>query len=421
MRSFLSLGLFACLLSLPARAEVANPNLLPFGEEEAFLGNAGIANQSSTGAVFYNPGALGFVRDKKVSVYGNAYMGERAYVKAGYDINGSEVPITSGTFQPVPTGSVTMFGNERYSYAFSILVPHQQSYDFQIPYQDSSSFLNYVGSISSSSLWFGPSFAKRDREGFAWGFSAFVQRHSSSRNTIVYIDKPTAPGATGAFGVRRRTVDWSALLVLGAQWRLWSNWILGARIQTQSVDLRGRTDYFGVSQGTIRGQAVSRLDNEQGIHSRHRLPWNLGAGARHVMANGTEILLDLNAQMPIHYQTNPSHPEIGANINTRFRPRANLGVKWRTTEKNNLLFGFLWNPSTLVVDTATSGDLDEENFKGLTIGYQVDSGVLITSVGGFFLWSNGIYRTSDVFGTVTNLSEAEHQFYGLLLSASYRL
>lgn len=414
--------LFSMLL-LPLRgfAGVANPNLLPFGEEEAFLGNAGIGHSESTGAVFYNPGALGFVRQKKVSVYGNAYMAEKAYTRAAYNINGTEVPITSSTFSPVPLGSVSLLGDEKFAYAFSILVPYTQNFDFQVPYRDSSTQLNYVGTSSNTSLWFGPSFAWKAHEGFAWGFSAFVTRHQASRSQIVYLDKPTAPGATGAFGLRRRSVDWSTLLVLGAQWKLDPDWTVGARVQTASLDLRGRTDHFGVQQGTVRGTAVSNLENQQGIHSRWRTPWNFGVGARHTVAGVLELLLDLNAQAGLEYQTMPSHPSYGATLRTRFRPRANLGGKLRMNGKQNLLFGMMYNPSTLVLDSRSSGDLDEENFKGFTLGYQVDSGVLVTSLGGFFLWSNGLYRTSDVFGTVTGQVESEHQFFGMLLSASYKL
>lgn len=418
MKNLLALLL---LFSTPASAEVANPNLLPFGEEEALLGNAGIAHSESTGATFYNPGALGFVRQKKVSVYGNAYMAEKARVRAGYNINGTEVPIASHTFAPVPLGSVSLLGNEKNSYAFSILVPHTLTYDFQIPFRDSSANMNYVGSFSSTSLWFGPSYARRASERFAWGASWFVIRHSGSNNSIVYINKPSAPAASGAFGSRRRTVEWSTLLVLGAQWNPAPAFTFGARVQTATLSLRGRTDFFRIAEGSVLGTRVSQLENEQGIHSVYKLPFNFGVGGRFSPSSRLDLLLDLNAQTGLRYQSNPSHPSIGQNVRTRFRPRANFGAKWRLTPKQNVLMGFLYNPSTLVDDVTFSGTLDQENYKGITGGFQFDSGVLVTSVGGFFLWSNGIYRTSDVFGTVTNLSPVEHQYYGLLLTASYKL
>ena len=144
--------LLLVLAAAPARAEVENPNLLPFGEEEAFLGNAGIGHAESTGATYYNPGALAFIHDKKISVSANAYLAEHAYVRGDVRFLSNDVPLQASSFTPVPLSSVTIFGNEKFTYAFSVHVPYSESIQFQMPLTTPNAQLALVGSYQTSSL-----------------------------------------------------------------------------------------------------------------------------------------------------------------------------------------------------------------------------------------------------------------------------
>ena len=63
------LALAACLVvSSTARADNSNPNLIPFGETESFLGNAGVGRANDTGAVYYNPSGLAELESGRISV-----------------------------------------------------------------------------------------------------------------------------------------------------------------------------------------------------------------------------------------------------------------------------------------------------------------------------------------------------------------
>jgi len=403
-----------------ARADFANPNLIPFGEEEAFLGNAGIALDESTGATYYNPGALGFMRNKKISVYGNAYMADHTFVQTAAEVNGLGIPLNSHTFSTVPLSSVTIFGNERNTYAFSIHVPYTASFDFQMPLQSDSTNVTLIGNSASSSLWIGPSMGRQVSSSFGWGLSWFVVRYSQSSLSITNLDavvSGTSIQATAGFSARQTA--WNTLLVAGAQWQLSPLWRLGARLETASLDIRGRSNYYSVGTNAAVSQRFNKLVNENDFYSRYRLPFQIGVGAKYAAAARLDLLLDVSSQFPLDYQTAPSRPLYSDRVITHFVTRGNFGAKLRLNPNHCLLAGFMVNPSSIPAGSAPLNTISNENFKGATLGTQYDTGILVTSVGGFFLWSNGSYQLPVNTGPIT--SPIHHQIFGLLLSASYKL
>lgn len=414
-------ALLALLAPHLAGAEVGNPNLLPFGEEEAFLGNAGIAHAGSAGATYYNPGALGFLRSRRLSVYGNGYIADQARVTKGIRFEGVDLPISSGSFSPVPLSSVSVFTGEHATYAFSIHLPDNLQYDFQVPHEQGPNRLNWTGSTSKSNLWLGPSLGAKAGERWAWGASLFAIRRAESYSSFVYLEKTSAPTFDGAIGRHWKATAWSALLVLGAQWEASESWRLGLRLQSPSLSLRGRMDYLLVAEGTMNGSPLSQLQNRRGLHYRYELPAQAGLGAQYSPRSGLSLLLDLNAQLPVAYNTAPANPTFGTSVRTRLRARANAGAKLRLTEDKNLLLGFAYNPSASVTDPNDVNQLDDEDFKGVTAGLQVDTGKLVTAAGAFFLWANGEWRQGDILDSRVGTSSISHRIYGALLTASYKL
>jgi hypothetical protein len=412
--------LLALGVSLTARAEVENPNLIPFGEEEAFLGNAGIAHNESTGATYYNPGALGFIRNKKVSIYANAYSAEHLYIRANTRLLGNDVPLNSSAFTPVPLSSVSIWGNEKFTYAFSVHVPYSETFQFQMPLAAPNVNLALLGTIQASSLWVGPSVGKRVSKNFGWGASVYAIRYAENGIILDNVSATSgAQSAVGTAGFSQELKAWGALAVLGAQWQLAHDWRFGARLQTQTVDLYGKGNYYSVSSGTNTGVPTNTYINESGFDARYRLPWQLGFGLESSSVRGAELLADVNAQFPIDYQTSPTRPSFSNHVLTRFRPRANLGAKVRLDGTHSLLSGFLYNPSTLPSFASPLTAFTDLDFKGATLGLQYDGGVLSSTAGGFFLWATG---TAPISGaTPATYTTVEQQFYGVLMTASYKL
>ena len=395
---------------------MSNPNLIPFGEEEGLLGNTGIALDTSSGATYYNPGALGFVPNNRVSVYGNAYMFNRAEVDSFVKTDKGNIPLRSNSFSPIPLGAVSIFSTENWIYAFSVYVPSSASFDIQLATPPGASTGNSILSMSSQSLWLGPSLARKVSDVLSIGFSLFLTREYDSASSTSY-GVQASPHTIYGQALRQKNSAWNALLIIGAQWRLASDWTLGFRLQSPTVDIRGRADYYLTTINADATNQTSSLIDEHDMHSRSRQPTNIGVGASFRASPILELLLDVNAQFAIHYVTIPSRQDLSSTVDTQFTPRFNFGMKWTHSPKMKILTGFMVNPST-EKPRAVNYAFSRENFKGFTLGAQRDLGSLITSFGGFFLWSNG---ESLVLGTTGNTSPSKHQLYGVLATASYRL
>jgi|GEM_PF-4648992 len=410
VRIFPFLLLLSCTV---ARAsDLENPNFMPFGEQEAYLGNAGIGVEDSTGAVYYNPGALGFVTGKKASVYGNAYAMNKFSSRSAIGGGNPDFVVSSSSYSGVPLSSVTLFSGDSFTYAFSFNTPYSSKKSISSPFKVASVEQNILLDIAEDSLWLGPSLAKKVSERVGVGVSLFAVRDSIVLNQLL-TQFVVAGGARTTIAGRAEVSNWSALLVLGAQYRASSELNFGVRVQTPSLDLRGRTDFFGVTH-TASGQVIQ---DETGIHSVFRRPFNFGMGSKYSPWGGADFFLDLNAQLPVHFNSAPSRAAVNSHTDTRFKARANLGAKIRLDKINNILAGLMLNPST--VDAGGNLDLlsTSEDYRGATLGLQKDLGPLLTSAGGFFLWSNATYKNQNS----SVVSEYRHRIYGLLLTASYKL
>ncbi|MGZ3695808.1 MAG: hypothetical protein ACXWQO_17050, partial [Bdellovibrionota bacterium] len=268
---------------------------------------------------------------------------------------------------------------------------------------------------SENSLWLGPSAARQISENFSVGASLFAARYSANVNSITYINA-ASPASVTTSGLRVTVNDWALLAILGAQWRINPRWSLGLRVQTASLGLRGRTDYF-ISTQVSGANASQSIENENGIYSRFRRPFNIGFGTKFSAASNLDLFFDVNAQLPVHYNTAPSRATINARMDTKFTPRANLGAKWTLSSAHKLLFGLIYNPSTLPSSGSVNSGEVHENFKGASLGLQKDMGALTSSIGGFYLWST----LAQPIATTATSSSYSHQVFGLLLTASYKL
>ena len=416
MRSLILL-LTLCISGSAQAGELANPNFLPFGEYEAFMGNAGIALDNSSGAVYYNPGALGFVTEQKVSVYGNAYAFNRININAPTALPGADFAISSNASTSVPLSSVTIFGSSRWTYAFSLNTVHSSQIDMTIPFRTSTSELQVSLSESESSLWIGPSVGRNVGDDFSLGLSLFAIRYTANTNAISYsrIDG-TSFNRQSLSGTRETTNNWSGLLVFGGQWRIHHRWTAGARIQTASVNLRGRTDYFR-SENTTGNNATFALQEEKNVVSQMKRPFQFGLGANYSPRPSLDLLLDVNFQLPAHYNSVPSWPAVNRKIDTKFTPRLNFGANWQATPTHRILGGFIYNPSAFSRKESYLDTEYREDFKGFTFGVQKDMGSLTSTIGGFYLWS----RLRESFTSFRDGTEFSHRVVGLLLTASYRL
>lgn len=393
--------------------EIENPNFMPFGEQEAYLGNAGIAFADSSGAVYYNPGALGFTTERKASVYGNAYAFNNYSNKIPIGNGAPDFVFSSNSYMGVPLSSVTIFGGSPWTYAFSVNMPYSAQTSSKAKIEVGNANLNITQDTSEGSLWIGPTVARRLSDRWSVGASLFAARFYLNTNMIIAVNG----GSNESTSTARASInDWALLTVLGVQFRASEVWAFGLRVQSPSLEIRGRTDYFSVDVAKNGKQTIT---DEADIHSRYRRPFQVGIGTQFSPSASTVILFDLNAQLPVHFDSAPSRPLVNNRVDTEFRMRANLGVKTRLGATHYLLGGLMYNPSTepdRKMDTFTLAGV-RESFRGVTMGLQKDLGALTTNVGGFYLWS----KSEITIASRSDVAVYRHQVYGLLLTASYKL
>jgi hypothetical protein len=106
-----------------ARADNSNPNVIPFGETESFLGNAGVGRANDTGAVYYNPSGLAELESGRISVSGAVYMSFSVQYQAALNIDNTNIPLSVSGFDTIPSTYVAVRRFGDWVGAFSVLVP----------------------------------------------------------------------------------------------------------------------------------------------------------------------------------------------------------------------------------------------------------------------------------------------------------
>src|SRR5260370_3047483 len=126
-------SLLACALlaSDPrfARADNKNPNVIPLGENESFLGNTGVGRANDSGAVYYNPSGLAELPTGRVSVSGAVYASISQHFDNFLSLDNTQIPLNASAFVTIPSAyaATRRFGD--WVGAFSVLVPDSIEFD----------------------------------------------------------------------------------------------------------------------------------------------------------------------------------------------------------------------------------------------------------------------------------------------------
>ncbi len=191
------LRLFAIFLSLlwaaGAGADVSNPYSRPLGELEAFSANTGVADDRSTGAVFYNPGALARIESSRVSVSGSTYMFFTTTFDNAIYMDRRELSYTGKGFNTVPSTLVSTYKMKNSVLALSVLVPDALNYDNHSSWDTGQNTIEFLHSSQNQELWLGASYAYKPTDTWALGLSLFgVNRKENVINSFIITAKTAA-------------------------------------------------------------------------------------------------------------------------------------------------------------------------------------------------------------------------------------
>ncbi|HEV3190631.1 MAG TPA: hypothetical protein VGY54_09055, partial [Polyangiaceae bacterium] len=227
-----------------ASANNKNPNLVPLGENESFLGNAGVGRANDSGAVYYNPSGLAELPTGRVSVSGAVYTSVSEHYDAFLTLDNTQIPLDASAFVTIPSAyaATRRFGD--WVGAFSVLVPDSIEFDDHVVIATPAHQGNITYFARESELWLGLSLARKLGERWSVGATVFGINHSAK--TILGLDFQSVamPMQVTTSVARESLSTWALSATLGVTY-LAADWIrFGLRAQTASIQFAGSVDSF---------------------------------------------------------------------------------------------------------------------------------------------------------------------------------
>ena len=143
-------GIVLCLSAAIARADSNNPNLLPLGEYEPYLGNTGIGRPNDTGAVYYNPSGLAELAEDRISVSGAAYLHFETHADTFLNIDNTNIPFNASGFITIPFLYAATRRIGDWVGALSVLVPETLTLDNSVPFDTTNTKGNTIYSQNNA-------------------------------------------------------------------------------------------------------------------------------------------------------------------------------------------------------------------------------------------------------------------------------
>jgi hypothetical protein len=420
-RLALTLLLASCLHALPAAADPANRNLLPFGERAAFLGNAGITSQTGD-AVFYNPANLARIGHPNLSVSANVYAVVDLKAEPLLEIEGVDQPFEASGFLSIPSTLVSTYQFGGWSIATAVLVPDSLTLKNRVTFDSPSLHVTLLQEQQRESLYLGAGVAHAIVPGVTAGASVFVAKESVSELDFLRSEvASTEPAMVSEFTGNTDATVYNLTAVAGLFWQASSNLGIGVRTQVPPVRLTGSADIY--QSVNVPGDQMNTVESAwEDADQRAPLPWDVGMGMSYHPHPRLEVLADLNLQLPATLTTRDDPdlpPDLGfVQIKTKLAPRFGVGAEWEFLSQTWLRLGALYNGSSNP-RPETAEDEVRETYYGVTGGLAWQKDRTHTAIGGFYLRSDVdlIVDGSDP----PRESNARAVVYGALLTVSYRL
>jgi len=412
-----SMLLFLTHMPVMTKGQTAyNPNLIPLGDKESLMGNAGTGGLGSTGAVYYNPGALTLLKGNSLSLSGSAYLQFRYKATPVINIFGTDVDYSATGYQSIPTSLIVAKTYRDWYLAYSILIPMSFRYEgpttWLIPAGDNNIKMKMMQNYSESIFMAGITAARKLGQGWSVGLSLYGQAYSYLSVVDIRGGIEENPELIVQSSSRNSVNPINLLLIAGIHKSLGS-WGLGLRVEAPNMYLFGKGSYYNYWFSNLAGPdnidvTETDLDN---ITGQFKTPLDLRLGTVFQPKTRLTLAIDIAYCFGLQYNIfNEPEFKLHESLNGNFR--INSGLEYYLRENLAIYGGGSYTPSTLEKTETRFG----QDFWAVFAGGKLFSQLLESSVGLYYSRGNG-EGTLESGGVKT---KQVYEFIGIVLGTSYK-
>lgn len=361
---------------------IDNRNLFPLGEKEMFMANSGVALTQSTGNVFYNPAGLADLGSTKLSLSSNTYFNSKTEYKSIQTLDDQNIPFSTSGTQSIPSSLVSAWKGEKMAWAFSIMVPHQlKVQDSSVYNSNSFETIQITRSQSFQILMVGGTLAGTVADSIRLGVSCFLTTYQSTQQFDFVATPRSSTTLKPAVANNYFNSDiMGTLCHLGIQHDANDliSWGVTLKSPLMASSRKGTATQF-IQEPTL---GVFKTDGPKSVEANVEVPAELSTGIKWSIHDRFKVYTDANYQMSTEYKDGNLISNKYEHVGTL---RLNGGVQFKISDKNDILAGVSYNPSTI----KSSAIEAQENYFIGSLGFQSVSENSVLGIGFFVAQSYG--------------------------------
>ncbi|MCX6248221.1 MAG: hypothetical protein NTW10_10840 [Bacteroidetes bacterium] len=274
-----------------------------FGAISTLMGGAMIGGVRDNTAIFYNPGALGFITIPSLSVDANVYKVDKIFIEdgagTGLNLNSAQLSI----YPQIISGLVSIFRNERLRLSYALLTRQYSNVLMNLRYngeknstpEDPDSYI-YTGAFDYTNQlneqWGGLGLGYKINDNLSVGVSGFITYRAQSYQLTNFLRIIDTVNNTLDFGSinNDKNLKYKVFSMLGKFGINYEKgcWRLGLTVTTPAIklyssgEIQREVSMVLVTDDTLTGSGgFAIIDRTDKAKVKFRYPLSIGAGAEY--------------------------------------------------------------------------------------------------------------------------------------------